>query len=276
MAYVLGFLYADGNIMKTKRNTHFVSFSSADRDLLVFIAEYYGFSRANIVRLQESKEVLQSQALTLNDVLGGASPDYAVVAQKAAIKEIYSLCDDAFGQEFGINSINLAARYSDQLEEKIERIRIRAQEASIRAQEAVDGVGQANLVIQSIYASYSWRVTGPLRWVGSQVRKLRQEGFTARLKSLVKKVFINIPGLSSVFRDKENKTRKAMISVSRRMGMYAFLRKCYVLMGGKPNSPHSAELTHKQAVSSLDDLSPNAKKIYFRLTEERISPEDKV
>jgi O-antigen chain-terminating methyltransferase len=259
-------------------------------DLLVFIAKYCGFSRANIVRLQESKEVLQSQALTLNDVLGGASPDYAVVAQRAAKTEIYSLCDEVFGREFGINSINLAARYSDQLEAKIERIRIRAQEASIRAQEAsiraqeasiraqeaVDGVVQANLVIQSIYASYSWRVTGPLRWVGSQVRKLRQEGFTARLKSLVKKVFVNIPGLSSVFRDKENKTRKAMISVSRRIGMYAFLRKYYVLMGGKPNSPHSADLTYKQAVSSLDDLSPNAKKIYFRLTEERSSPEDKV
>ena len=56
-------------------------------DLLVFIAEYYGFSRAKIIRLQESKTVLQSQALTLNDVLGGASPDYAVVAQKRRKKK---------------------------------------------------------------------------------------------------------------------------------------------------------------------------------------------
>ena len=34
MAYVLGFLYADGNIVKTKRNTHFVAFYSADELLL--------------------------------------------------------------------------------------------------------------------------------------------------------------------------------------------------------------------------------------------------
>ena len=67
-----------------------------------------------------------------------------------------------------------------------------------------------------------------------------------------------------------------MILVSRRMGMYALLRKCYVLMGGKPNSPDSTDYTHQQAVSSLDDLCPNAKKIYFRLKEERGSPEDKV
>lgn len=136
-------------------------------DLLVFIAEYCGFSRVNIVRVQESRQVLQSQALTLNDVLGGASPDYAVVTQKAAKQEIYCLCDGAFSQEFGINSINLAARYSDQLEEKIERIRIRAQHAS-------DGLDHANLVIQSIYSSYSWRITGPLRWITSQFRKLRR------------------------------------------------------------------------------------------------------
>lgn len=34
MAYILGFLFADGNIIKTKRNTHFLAFSSADYELL--------------------------------------------------------------------------------------------------------------------------------------------------------------------------------------------------------------------------------------------------
>jgi SAM-dependent methyltransferase len=231
-------------------------------DLLVFISEYCGFSRVNIVRLQETRQVLQSQALRLNDVLGGASPDYAVVAQKAATQEIYSLCDKAFDREFGINSINLAVRYSNQLEEKIEQIRIKAD--------------HADLFIQSIYASYSWRITRPLRWFGSQVSKLQQEGIATRSKLFVKKVLLNTPGLSSILRDKDNKVRKAMISVGRHMGIYAFLRKYYVPLAGKPNSPHFIDLANKQAVSSLDDLSPNAKKIYFRLTEERSSPEDKV
>jgi intein-encoded DNA endonuclease-like protein len=34
MAYILGFLYADGNIMKTKRGTHYITWYTADRDLL--------------------------------------------------------------------------------------------------------------------------------------------------------------------------------------------------------------------------------------------------
>jgi len=39
MAYILGFLFADGNMVKTKRGTHFVAMYTADRDLLVSIAE---------------------------------------------------------------------------------------------------------------------------------------------------------------------------------------------------------------------------------------------
>lgn len=34
MSYVLGFFAADGNIIKTKRGTHFISFNSSDRDIL--------------------------------------------------------------------------------------------------------------------------------------------------------------------------------------------------------------------------------------------------
>jgi len=34
MAYILGFLYADGNIVKTKRGTHFITFYTADKHIL--------------------------------------------------------------------------------------------------------------------------------------------------------------------------------------------------------------------------------------------------
>lgn len=37
MAYVLGFLFADGNIIKNKRGAHFISFYSADLSLLKLI-----------------------------------------------------------------------------------------------------------------------------------------------------------------------------------------------------------------------------------------------
>jgi len=230
-------------------------------ELLVFSTEYCGFLRSKIVRLQESPQVLQSHSLTLNDVLGGASPDYAVVAQKMATQEVYSLCDKVFDQKYGINSINLAARYSDQLEKKIEQIRI--------------SVENTNLVIQSIYSSKSWKLTEPLRWAGSQARKLKQGGIANRSKALVKIGLLNTPILSSILGGNDSKARKAIIFVGRYMGIYAVLRKYYLMMGGKPNSPRSEDRSLKQSVTSLDDLSPNAKKVYIRLTEEGSIPEDK-
>ncbi len=42
MAYVLGFFAADGNLLRTKRGTHFFSLSSADRDILLSIQKVMG------------------------------------------------------------------------------------------------------------------------------------------------------------------------------------------------------------------------------------------
>src|SRR4051812_11519617 len=39
MAYILGFLFADGNIVKTKRNTHFIGWYSGDKELLCSMAK---------------------------------------------------------------------------------------------------------------------------------------------------------------------------------------------------------------------------------------------
>jgi intein-encoded DNA endonuclease-like protein len=42
MAYILGFLFADGNIMRTKRGTHFVAFYTADLELLQSMSRALG------------------------------------------------------------------------------------------------------------------------------------------------------------------------------------------------------------------------------------------
>ncbi len=61
MAYILGFLFADGNIMKTKRNTHFISFYTADRELLVTIAEVMELSHKISERKSETGSVYRIQ-----------------------------------------------------------------------------------------------------------------------------------------------------------------------------------------------------------------------
>jgi glycosyltransferase involved in cell wall biosynthesis/SAM-dependent methyltransferase len=93
-------------------------------DLLFFLTEYYGFSRIKVIRLQESSQILKSQNASLGDVLGGSSPDYAVIAQKAATTSTAAqLFDNIFQREFGIAADVLIERFDRQLISQNERLR---------------------------------------------------------------------------------------------------------------------------------------------------------
>jgi intein-encoded DNA endonuclease-like protein len=57
MAYVLGCFAADGNIIKTKRGTHFISLSSADFEILISIGEVLGSDH----KISERQSVIGSE-----------------------------------------------------------------------------------------------------------------------------------------------------------------------------------------------------------------------
>lgn len=82
--------------------------------LLSFLPEYYGFARVKIVRLQESRELMDSQAASLQQVLAGVSPDYAVIAQKAADEGVARLFDGEFNKHFGLSADELIERFDRQ------------------------------------------------------------------------------------------------------------------------------------------------------------------
>lgn len=87
--------------------------------LLSFLPEYHGFARVRTVRLQESPELHHRSDIWLMDVLGGASPDYAIVAQKAADAEILARFEAAFAAPYGIELRGLAERYDNTLSRRI-------------------------------------------------------------------------------------------------------------------------------------------------------------
>jgi SAM-dependent methyltransferase len=83
--------------------------------LLSFLPKFYGFARVKIVRLQERPDLLESESVSLDEVLAGASPDYAVIAQKPCDDAIAKLFDSAFQKEFGIGDRTLVDRFDRQL-----------------------------------------------------------------------------------------------------------------------------------------------------------------
>jgi hypothetical protein len=56
MAYVLGFFSADGNLIKTKRNTHFFAFDSADKELIESIRTAMNSEHLVSRRISETSE----------------------------------------------------------------------------------------------------------------------------------------------------------------------------------------------------------------------------
>jgi SAM-dependent methyltransferase len=90
-------------------------------ELLSFLPEYYGFQRIKVVRLQESRDLLDAQTASLEHVLGGASPDYAVIAQKAADTDVMQLFDSPFEKNYGLDAHVLVQRFDQQLAAQIKR-----------------------------------------------------------------------------------------------------------------------------------------------------------
>ena len=187
--------------------------------LLSFLPEYYGFARTKILRLQESKALAINESPTLNDVLGGASPDYAVIAQKTAPANTMELFDQAFNQEYGLSLNTLAERYDASTEARAAQAEALATQAEARAAAAeaesraavaearaataeaaleatrkeLHDVHQSNhhhwhlaearhQRIQALLGSTSWGVTAPLRSASSALRGLTPNTLKPRAK----------------------------------------------------------------------------------------------
>lgn len=209
-------------------------------DLLLFLTEFCNFSRSKILRLQEGAQTIQSTSLNLNHVLGGASPDYAVVAQKAAADDIQSKCDHAFSLEYGIDTVTLANNYSDQQNQKFEVMQYGLQQAESRAQQAESRAQQVESVLNIIYSGFSWRITRPLRWLGDLRRKLKQRSISGALKALLRRVYLRTFGRILMVRDPESRLRQTLYSIFPR-------------------------ISRRIAQDEISQLSGEAQKIYSKL-----------
>ena len=141
--------------------------------LLSFLPEYHGFARVRTLRLQEQPELRQRSDITLMDVLGGVSPDYAVVAQKAAAPDVMERFDTVFDTHYGIDLNDLAGRYDGTLQRRMVALDQRLAKAEAQAVGMTDALARITTLQDAernaLRQSASWRITAPLRWAGSLV-----------------------------------------------------------------------------------------------------------
>lgn len=144
--------------------------------LLGFLAEFSGFARTKLLRLQEADDLAQMPEVDLLSVLGGASPDYAIVAQKQAEPEQLALFNEAFEKDYGVSLDVLAWKYDAGVDRKIDQVLRetidtqlqRAEDRLVRLERERD---YALAREQAVLNSMSWRITAPVRAVRTTVGK---------------------------------------------------------------------------------------------------------
>jgi O-antigen chain-terminating methyltransferase len=174
-------------------------------DLLGFLVQHAGFAKVKTLRLQEPPQLAQQANVSLQDVLTGPSPDYAIVAQKAGTTELLELTNVGFNTSYGISLADLTNRWDsriDRLEtqvqqsmelalqaqsesQKFQALALQAQSESQKFQglvllaqsESQKFQALANSTanqLQALQASRSWRLTAPLRKIMALLRTLKR------------------------------------------------------------------------------------------------------
>ncbi|WP_415759758.1 FkbM family methyltransferase [Pseudomonas sp. LT1P18] len=79
----------------------------------------------------------------------------------------------------------------------------------------------------AVYASPSWRLTQPLRWLIFQIHLARQLGFTVRLKTFVKKALGVSLRKASLFLSARPVLRAKFVGILKTIGLYEGARKVF-------------------------------------------------
>jgi SAM-dependent methyltransferase len=142
--------------------------------LLSFLAEYSGFTRSLLLRLQEPASLANGGPVDLMSVLHGVSRDYAVIAQKQASPEQLERFDALFARDYGLSLETLARRYDAQLAYWIEQ----GDASTVQLREQLKYVQQHNQQLEAVVHELGGRSDNNQAEMKSQLREI---GFRADL-----------------------------------------------------------------------------------------------
>ena len=231
-------------------------------DLLAFVPEYLGYEPVKILRLQETAGVKTNPNLSMLDVLTGASPDYAVVAQKAGYTALKNSLQALFDQAFGISGHALLERhrlqandFSFKLEKSISNI-----EKSISKTEILTAQTKAELdrVEMRLQISSGGTYKCVIGRLFMQFLRVAEQGLWTRVVALGNKLLRLIASLSFKFFNVRPILKMRLIEVSEKLGFAPVLRKLWRRLQNKGLEIKDAEV---QSSISTESMSQSAQRI---------------
>ena len=224
-------------------------------DLLAFVPEYLGYESVKILRLQETAGVKTHPNLSMLDVLTGASPDYAVVAQKAGHTALKQSLQALFDQAFGISGYAL-----------LERQRLQANDFGFKLEKSISKTeillaqtkAQLDRVEMQLQISPSGTYNGVIGRMFLQLLRIAEQGLWTRVVALGHKLLRLVASLSLKFFSARPILKMRLIEVSQKLGLAPILRKLWRRLQNKGLENGEAET---QASISAESMSQSAQRI---------------
>ena len=224
-------------------------------DLLAFVPEYLGYESVKILRLQETAGVKTHPNLSMLDVLTGASPDYAVVAQKAGHTALKQNLQALFDQAFGISGYAL-----------LERQRLQANDFGFKLEKSISKTeillaqtkAQLDRVEMQLQNSPSGTYKGVIGRMFLQFLRIAEQGLWTRVVALGHKLLRLMASLSLKFFNARPILKMRLIEVSQKLGLAPILRKLWRRLQNKGLENGEAET---QAFISAESMSQSAQRI---------------
>jgi SAM-dependent methyltransferase len=224
-------------------------------DLLAFVPEYLGYEPVKILRLQETAGVKTHPNLSMLDVLTGASPDYAVVAQKAGHTALKQSLQALFDQAFGISGYAL-----------LERQRLQANDFGFKLEKSISKTeillaqtkAQLDRVEMQLQISPSGTYKGVIGRMFLQFFRIAEQGLWTRVVALGHKLLRLVASVSLKFFSARPILKMRLIEVSQKLGLAPILRKLWRRLQNKGLENGEAET---QASISAESMSQSAQRI---------------
>ena len=224
-------------------------------DLLAFVPEYLGYESVKILRLQETAGVKTRPNLSMLDVLTGASPDYAVVAQKAGHTALKQSLQALFDQAFGISGYALLERQRLQANDfgfKLEKFISKTEKFVAQTQAQLDRV-EIRLQI-----SPSGTYKGVIGRMFLQFLRIAEQGLWTRVVALGRQLLRLMASLSLKFFSARPILKMRLIELSQKLGLAPILRKLWRRLQNKVLENGEAET---QAFIAVESMSQSAQRI---------------
>lgn len=138
--------------------------------------------------------------------------------------------------------------------------------AADRAQQAENEARQAVGALDAVYASRSWRITAPLRWMAFQFHLLREHGFGGRAKAFLRRIGPPVLSRAAIWVNEKPDRRQKLAALARKTGTHERLRRLYRRWQGASVSRFTgvpdARDRSAPVPSELALLTPRAREIY--------------